>query len=378
MSTQYQYIKINRPYFCLRQNPVVLAWFLCLQNKSLCLGSLGLDRRKAISAVSTLVRCQLRLRSDDSVLDLPVYGNLCLRVHRGYKVFDFRRRTVARVFAPEIATDIVVSELERVRNAALLDFAPKVRRWNIEERWYEEDFVIGYSCHSVSRPEPAPFLETYHRNVAPCIERMILLQAPLSTNLHEYVDRITNTLKDGRLSRQRLDARKINTIKGFIESITKRLRLEENCQIDLVFSHGDFSLVNILRTEKGIMVIDWESASRRSTLFDLYNFFLTELYYKRATTNLVSEINEAISVLQSHLTLSAPDTARTLPSLAEVYRRLYYFERVFMLLEREMSDKILDVILRSIEVFNRYEETIASGRSNSWRESTPHMGWGIF
>jgi aminoglycoside phosphotransferase (APT) family kinase protein len=162
-------------------------------------------------------------------------------------------------------------------------------------------------------------------------------------------------LEDGRLSKSGLEARKTDVISGFIESTAEQLRLKENHQIDLVFSHGDFSLVNILSTKDGIMVIDWESAGHRSTLFDLHNYFLTELHYGRATTNLVSEINEAIYI------------ARTLPSLAETYRRLYYLERVLMLLERELSNSLLDVILRSIAVFNRYEEAITGERSRSQR-----------
>jgi hypothetical protein len=370
MSAQYQYVKIGRPYLCLQQNPVVLAWFLCFQNKSLRLSSLGFSRKKALKAVKTFVRHQLRLRSNASTLELPVYGNLCLPVHRGYKVFNFRRKTVVRIFAPEVDTATVESEIESVRKAGLLDFAPNVRRWNIKDRWYEEDFVIGYRGSLISKSEPAALSE-YHQDIAPCIERMILLQAPLSMNLGEYVKKTIEALEDNRLSKQELDVRKVNTIKSFVESMTERLYLEGDCQVDLVFSHGDFSLVNILRTRDGIMVIDWESAGRRNTLFDLYNYFFTELYYERATTNLVSEINEAISSLQSLLALEAPDIARTLPSLAPMYRRLYYFERVFMLLERELSNKQLDVILRSIEVFNRYEETIASGHSSVREGNAP-------
>jgi hypothetical protein len=272
---------------------------------------------------------------------------------------------VAKLFAPEVDATIVAGEIAGVRNASLLDFAPTVRRWDTKGRWYEEDFVIGQQGYLVYKSEPV--LKAYYQDIAPCIERMILLQAPLSTNLCEYVDRTTSILEDGRLSKSGLEARKTDVISGFIESTAEQLRLEENHQIDLVFSHGDFSLVNILSTKDGIMVIDWESADHRSTLFDLHNYFFTELHYGRATTDLVSEINEAISSLQSRLTSKAPDIARTLPSLAETYRRLYYLERVLMLLERELSNSLLDVILRSIAVFNRYEEAITGERSRSQR-----------
>ena len=108
-----------------------------------------------------------------------------------------------------------------------------------------------------------------------------------------------------------------------------------------------------------MVVIDWESAGRRSALFDLYNYFFTESYYGRITTDLTSEISEAISSLQSRLTSKAPSIASSLCSLAGVYCRLYTLERVLALLERELSDDLLDVILRSIEVFARYEKAKA-------------------
>ena len=365
MPARYQYVQINRSYYCLQQNPVALAWFLYFKNESLRLRSLKLEKRQAINAVRTLVQHQLNLRSNESMLELPVYGNLCLPVHRGYRVFDFRRKIVIRTFAAEVDTAIVASEIEGVRDASLLDFAPTVRRWSVEQRWYEEDFVIGYQVRVIPKSESRAVLRIYRQDAAPCIERMILLHAPLSVNIGEYVNKIMGILEDGRLSRPGLDLRKANTIRGFVESVARRLRLEGSGQINLVFSHGDFSLRNILRAKDGIMVIDWESAGRRSVLFDLYNYFFTESYYKRITTNLISEINEAISSLQSRLTSKAPDIATTLPSLARTYCRLYYLERVLMLLERELSNDLLDVILRSIAVFNRYEEAITSECSRS-------------
>ena len=363
MSAQYQYVKINTPYYCLQQNPVVLAWLLCFKNESLRLRSLRLGKKQGISAVKTLVQYQLHWQSSDSVLELPVYGNLCLPVHRGYRVFDFRRKAVIRTFAPEVAPAIVAREIEGVRSANSLDFAPTVRRWSVEERWYEEDFVIGYRASLIPKSESGAVLRIYRQDAAPCIERMVLLQSPLGANVGEYVNKIMANLEDGRLSRQGLDLSKTSAIRDFAESVAERLCLEGDEQADLVFSHGDFSLRNILRTKDGIMVIDWESAGRRSALFDLYNYFFTESYYKRITTDLVSEINEAILSLQSRLTLKAPDIATSLPFLARVYCRLYYLERVLMLLERELDDHLLDVILRSIEVFNRYEEAMAGNHS---------------
>jgi thiamine kinase-like enzyme len=159
---------------------------------------------------------------------------------------------------------------------------------------------------------------------------------------------------------QGVDASEVATIESFVESTVARLNRQRDRQVDLVFSHGDFSLRNILKTAEGIKVIDWESVSLRSMLFDLYNCFLTELYYGRANTDLVSEIDEAIVSLQSRLALRAPEVAKALPSLAQTYRWLFYFERIQMLLERDPGDSLLKTILRSIDVFNRHEEAVTS------------------
>jgi hypothetical protein len=364
---RYQYTRVGRTYLCLQQNPVSLAWFLCLMNKPLGLGSLGLVRRKAARMVAAFALRQLRLRRRASMLELPVFGHLCLQAHGGYRVFDFRRKSVARVFAPEIDVAYVASEIARARDASLLDFVPTVRRWNAQERWYEEDFVIGHPGRSLARSKASDLLQTYCQNIEPCIEGMILLQTPLRTDLIEYVDRTINILEDDGLSTPDMDRKKVDTVRRFVEAAAERLRIEGNRQataVDLVFSHGDFSLVNIIDTKNGIKVIDWESAGRRSVLFDLHNYFLTEVYYKRATPSIVSEIDQAIASLRARLAPNAPDLAETLPTLVQTYRQLYYLERVCTLLERALSDKRLDVILRSINVFERYEQAVTQRREN--------------
>jgi hypothetical protein len=207
-------------------------------------------------------------------------------------------------------------------------------------------------------------LATYYRIIEPCIEGIVSLQAPLRLGLSEYVDQTLDVLEDDRLLRPELDERKVNVVKHFVESSAEQLRLEGNRQVDLIFSHGDFCLVNIMNTTSGIMVIDWENARRRSVLSDLYNYFLTEVFYERATTSIVPEIDEAIASLQSCLAPKVPEIASTLPSLAQMYRKLYYFERVCTLLERELNDERLDIILSSIDVFERYEQAATQRREN--------------
>jgi choline/ethanolamine kinase len=354
MPRQYQYVEANGRYYSLRQNPIALAWFLLLKNRPLGIRR-RLGKRVAVRTVGTLIQHQLCPWTNRSVLELPVYGHLGLKVHRGYRLFDYRRNAVARVIDPDVDPAVVAAEIKGAQSASRLDFAPKVLRWNVQERWYEEDFVSGHIAHSSIKSESEVF-EIYRRDIAPCLEKMILLQDPLTVDLAARIDEISIVFEDGRLSRPELDAKRVNSIRDFVGSTIEQLGVEENRHIRLVFSHGDLALRNILRTRDGITVIDWESAGHRSVLFDLYNYFFAALYYEQITTNPVPEINRAIASLQSRLAAKAPDIARDLPSLARVYRRLYYVERLSVLLEREMSNDLLDVILRSIDVFNRYEK----------------------
>ena len=78
-------------------------------------------------------------------------------------------------------------------------------RWDLNERWYEEDFVIGYPCYSAAESEAGGILKIFHQYIAACLEQMILLQAPMSTNLTEHIKKTTSIVKDRKLSTPELD-----------------------------------------------------------------------------------------------------------------------------------------------------------------------------
>jgi hypothetical protein len=258
--------------------------------------------------------------------------------------------------ATEVDSATVSNEIESVRKASLLDFAPGILTSNSSERWYEEDFVDGRPFYSNPRAETDVFFEIYHRDILPCLEKMILLQPPQIVEIQGYVSRLQSIVAVRKNSVAKENSQSIRSITGFIELMIARICQKSNRRIPLVFSHGDFSLVNILKTENGIKVIDWEGASNRNPLYDLYNYFLTESYYKRTTKSLLPEISEAIRSLHSRVVTKSPEVASSLGSFSDVYRWLYYLERVCMLLERDLNAKILEVVSRSIEVFYANEE----------------------
>lgn len=345
----------------MHQGPVSLAWYSFFRNKALRLPLLKLTRRQAIGYLIGFLQHKLELKpSSEPVLELPVYGSLCLEVNNGHKVFDFKRKTVIKVIGPEIEEAAAVSEIERARSAAFLDFVPNIRNWNVKQRWYEEDYVIGDSGYSIPQRAGVNLLRIYYHHIAPVIEALILLKPPRTKPVGVYLDETIRVLDNGVLSNSELNGDKIETIRCFVKTVVRQLDPSRNAQVTLIFSHGDFSFVNILDTATGMKVIDWEDAARRSILNDFYNYFFTELYYRRVKTNLVAEMDDAITSLQASLRAKPGDLAGNLRSSAELYRRLYYLERIQLLLEREPGDKTLDVVLRSIEVYTHYEEAVGN------------------
>jgi thiamine kinase-like enzyme len=141
----------------------------------------------------------------------------------------------------------------------------------------------------------------------------------------------------------------------FARQMVEDLNAHENQAIPLIFSHGDFALVNMLLTETGMRVIDWESAGYRSVLHDLHNFFLAQLYFRRASTPLVSEVCEATGSLLAKLATRIQHLPLRGAS-PEVYRKIFFIERLLTLLQRELDEKQVDMILRSVEVFREFDQ----------------------
>jgi hypothetical protein len=56
-----------------------------------------------------------------------------MAVHQGYKIFDFRKGIVAKVFDRDVNKNSVLKEIERLKIVSQIDFAPSLRRWDIEE-----------------------------------------------------------------------------------------------------------------------------------------------------------------------------------------------------------------------------------------------------
>jgi hypothetical protein len=357
MPNEYPYVEINQQYFCLNQNPVRLSWYLFNQSKSLNLRRAFIKKRK-FAALKTLIRIYLGLETKYPVVRLPFFGHLVLNVHGGYRVFDFSRKVVTKVLNADSNPCDVMSEITGARTASQFDFAPDMLHWNVAEGWYEEELINGHIGYSLLNSDASVLLNIFDREIAQCLKKMILVEPPQKITVSEVVDQCGQTWEYDRLSRRKLNTEKVDVIYQFIQPIVSKLFTSPDQVVYRIITHGDFSLRNMLRTKKRFVIIDWESVAHRSVLFDLYNFFLTEIYYKRISSDLTSEIRAAILKLQAQINSKNPEIAHHLLAYAEVYRWLYYIERISMLLQRGFNDKTLEVVARSIHVFSEFEQAI--------------------
>jgi len=167
---------------------------------------------------------------------------------------------------------------------------------------------------------------------------------------------------DGVISRLETALNQTDRAPGFAAMVLKfanyledELRASREAVITLGYTHGDFSVGNLLKARDKVFGIDWESASRRSVCFDLYNFLFSELHKGRAAVLPRRELDRALDALGSVLKRQErepPDIA----TLSNVYRKLFYLERLLALAERRRPDqRDLRVVMRTLEVFSRYE-----------------------
>lgn len=355
MTAEYPYVPVAGKYFCSGCNLIALAWTLLVKTRSLNLDALGIQQRQLPAILQSIIRYRKRAPAVSAdTLILPAFGHLCMRVHRGYKVFNLSKLTTTKIFDQNLDAVSASSEINSVREAASLDFAPTLIEVDPQNRWYTETFYPGKRSLKKESSDPAA---VYERLIADHLCQMILSK-PLRTvglaeHLHETRDSIKQrlTVFDHELSKR---------IHDFVRRITTRLEASTDRPIRLAFTHGDFSFVNFLYRNSDIAVVDWESAQHRSLLHDLYNYFLTELYYERIQSNLSTSIDDAIASLIRRLVLIDPNFPGKLIGSKETYRWLYYLERLLTLLDREASSVQMNVIKRSMDVFDEHESRVTS------------------
>ncbi len=383
-SRTFQYIKIEsngRRYFCVQQSLIDVIWVLYFEENpsrptitpdstptrlGFVLGWLRQqfgDIRMNLKSLMKFVFHKYQLKSIDGVICLSYYGQTCMPVHKGYKIFDLRRGMVLKVFDQDISTSLILSEIEQLRLVSKIDFAPSIGRWNIQDRWYEENYVNGSMDSSHLLMDSATLLKKFRGEVVQHMKDLVLFQKPITKNAIDYVNDISSILEVSGMSKREESMKEFREIKTFIDSVVERLHGAGNYPIQVVFAHSDFVPANMMQTSKGMKLVDWEEAKYRSALFDFYSyFFFRPVWLKTGVKELTREIQEALSIFISSIATESPEVSKSLLSLENDYRWIFYIDLLCRQMKREMTDTRLDIrsiIFQYMGTFNRYEEELA-------------------
>lgn len=386
-SDSFYYLQLEsgtRRFLCLQQNIGVLVWLLFCKPDPVRFGpssqatihpfqvflgglqgkSLWEAIKKNILTLIKFLAYKYHFRKAQSFIALPLYGQACVPVHKGYKIFDFRREGVVKIFDSDVDHRVISGEIDQLRIVSRLGFAPMVRRWNVEERWYEEEYFTGpIEAHNVPL-DSREFLQRFIRDIIPYATHLMLLQPPLVKNAGHYLLDLERMMEEVWRGTQSVPHRDEVRITAFLNRMYDDLKPKGEVPIYLVFTHGDFCPENMLKSRQGLKVIDWESASFRTALFDVYSYFFYRPFrWKVPLERLAAEIQESLPLLVDHIFPQRPELADSITGAEEMYRHCYYLERIGMLVDRVKTDKnlnVLDCIVRYVEVFEGYEQRMAA------------------
>jgi thiamine kinase-like enzyme len=378
----YRYIKLpgeEKRYFCIQQNMFSLVWTLFLGTNTLmpskdssadpkssgrfileCIRQYYFFLKSNLRKTIHFIRCKLGVRKIIASVDLPIYGQTCVLVNKGHKIFDQRQKLAIKIYRNDVDEMLIRKELKRIAIGSHFKFGVLLKRVNIEERYYQEEYVKGDLDYSPIPIRLEKLLEKFVKDIVPCLFKMMLYEEPMLVNLYCYINKLQENLEKQNLKSKSIDDHNIEKVVRFISSIKEKFNYKQNTSIFIAFSHGDFCPANMLNTKEGLRVLDWESAFMRSVFFDFYSyFFFRALHQKHLLFDLMLEINLAVQVYLSRIKIKCPMVAEVVKTNIKLYRWIFYIERIYMMVDRVMYDTKLDVkknISRYIDTFIAFEK----------------------
>ena len=75
-----------------------------------------------VSKLLNFIKYKFHFTNTDSSVELPFYGQVCVLVNKGYKIFDLRRKVAIKVYRDDVDISTITSELERLKKGSLFAF----------------------------------------------------------------------------------------------------------------------------------------------------------------------------------------------------------------------------------------------------------------
>lgn len=345
MDGEYSFVRYGKFYFPCKPDALRAYCRLYFRNSHPLLRELGLDRRQVLRALKNWLLRRWRDVDQTHILRLPRRGQLGMAVHRGHKIFDLNRGRVTKAFDRGVPLQVREQETKRLSDASRTPYATALLDSALDSSWYEEELVAGASATHFELVRNGAFTELYLAEIEPCLQSLLKVHGIESRPWQKHIDAVYAGILHERHARCDDLSEEYDDIYAFLQRQHEIASKAKANRILCVFSHGDFSTVNMVVTAGGLRVLDWESANLRSVLNDLYNCFFTEMYYERLDPA-HSLVEDAVGRFLVTVTAELEESDEELRENLNEYRACYYLERIGLLLEREHSARNLNSTLR--------------------------------
>ena len=259
---------------------------------------------------------------------LPVPGDVALRVHRGYKVFDFDNSVVSKVFDAATPQADADAELQACIDASAVKAAPRFVASDPDGRWYTEEYIAGKHGTQTAKALNGDF-GGYFDDVAECLIDLAGAGPRNTVDVAAYLEELT---APELLAAWQADAEARDTAAevGKYQARLKRWLIANmpDKPLTLVWTHGDFSLVNVIISKRRFRVIDWEGLRPGNVHSDVINFVFVEKYYRRAQGDIVDPMHVFVSRYDVALRSRLAELKVASKPGFQCAVRLYYLERL--------------------------------------------------
>ena len=355
MTEHYRYRQQGKFLLSLDQSLLSAIRFVALGYRRNRLAAIGIPRRLRLACTRAIIKDRLRLGDAGNVVELPAFGHIAMAVHRGYKVFDFKRASVTKVFAPGTDSEDAKLEIDANRHSSEIKAAPRFIEEDPGHAWYREEYICGEHATDPAQRSGKDVRE-YYPAVADCLLDLVGSRPPKLVDTLAHIELHADTSFRSRWLAAGQDERQLDEIVRYIEEIAGWLRKHAKPdQIQLVPSHGDFSLVNTIVTDSGLRFIDWEGLAYGGLYNDLVHFLFVERYYGRIGERFTDEMADFVSRYSEAAANRYPELRSSVDLDFAFARRLYYLERISLLLRRSISSNLCNVIIKSIATFRAYD-----------------------
>jgi hypothetical protein len=308
--------------------------------------------------VKIVILSRIRAADPDRIVKLAEFGHLGMQVHRGTKLFDLKRFEVTKVFDNAVSREDAEAEIAASKAASGIKAAPRFLMTDSNAVWFKEEYVCGTHATDLVTAESSDFLEFYP-GVESCLLELAGSSAPVKVKMKDYVKQVSDEPFAERWQVAGIETDDIAAISDFLQALRKwLLKKAGRKDLTLVMTHGDFSLVNALLSDDEFRVIDWDGIAPRSALGDVFNFVLAELFYARTSGDFVAEAQLLFeryrnAFIDHH---SAMEDAVSLDN--PIALRIYYLERLRLMLDRDVTPNINRVVQKSITMFRQFDEDL--------------------